>query len=152
MRALIDANVMLRAAQLGHPLHDACRNALETLVSAGVEVCLVPQVLYEFWVVATRPADVNGLAMSFDLARKSIDRMVQSHSLYRDDAEVFDHWHTLMKTFEVTGKPAHDARYVAAMTAHGIQTLVTLNPQDFARYSHITIMSPADILAGNLPT
>lgn len=151
MRVLVDANVMLRTAQHGHSQHDSCRISLEMLDTAGVEICLVPQVLYEFWVVATRPANVNGLAMPFAQARKSIDRLANVYNLYRDDTGVFDHWHQLISAHEVQGKPAHDARYVAAMLAHGIETLVTLNTQDFTRYSDINLLSPEDILAGKLP-
>jgi hypothetical protein len=44
------------------------------------------------------------------------------------------------------GKNAHDARFVAAMMAHGLTHLLTFNPQDFRRYSGITVVTPAEIL------
>ena len=56
MRVLLDTNVLCRLAQKGHPLHSAAEDAVLKVREDGHEPCLVPQVLYEYWVVATRPA------------------------------------------------------------------------------------------------
>jgi hypothetical protein len=48
----------------------------------------------------------------------------------------------------VSGKKAHDARLVAAMLAHGLSRLLTFNVSDFARYPGITVLEPAQVLAG----
>lgn len=61
MKILADANLLLRSAQPEHPQHEVARNALSQLHSHGHELVIVPQVIYEFWVVATRPVEVNGL-------------------------------------------------------------------------------------------
>jgi predicted nucleic acid-binding protein len=42
----------------------------------------------------------------------------------------------------VSGKPAHDARLVAAMIKHGIVHLLTFNDGDFKRYTEIVAESP----------
>lgn len=152
MRVLVDANVMLRIADQNHPVHSICRQALERLDAADVEICLVPQVMYEFWVVATRPIDVNGLGMSHESANLSLHGLIDTYDLYRDEAGVFDQWHMIVSTVAVRGKPAHDARLVAAMQYHGIGTILTLNPGDFSRYTQIAVLTPADILAGTLPS
>jgi len=41
----------------------------------------------------------------------------------------------------------HDARLVALMQVHGISHVFTLNPSDFARYSGITALTPANVIA-----
>jgi hypothetical protein len=41
----------------------------------------------------------------------------------------------------------HDARLVAAMLAHGVPQILTLNPRDFQRYTEITVLHPADVVA-----
>ena len=45
------------------------------------------------------------------------------------------------------GKNAHDARFVAAMSVHGLSHLLTFNSQDFRQYPAITAVAPADVLA-----
>jgi predicted nucleic acid-binding protein len=45
----------------------------------------------------------------------------------------------------VSGKPAHDARLVAAMQVHGITSILTFDKSDFSRYPGIEVIHPADI-------
>ena len=71
MRALLDTNILTRAVQPSHPMHTDALDALDALRQRGEELCIIPQNLYEFWVVATRPLTMNGhklniiLLMSF---------------------------------------------------------------------------------------
>ena len=44
--------------------HQACVDALDELRRRGHDLVIAPQVLYEFWSVATRPIAHNGLGMS----------------------------------------------------------------------------------------
>ena len=37
--------------------------------------------------------------------------------------------------------------YLVLMRAHGIEHLVTLNPQDFTRYQDVTPLTPAEVLS-----
>jgi len=51
----------------------------------------------------------------------------------------------------VHGKLAHDTRMVAAMQRHGLTSLLTFNKSDFSRFAGIHVLSPDDILAGQIP-
>ena len=64
MLVLIDTNVVLRVVEPLHPVHAQAVAAVRGLRELGKEICLVPQVHYEFWVAATRPVAQNGLGMS----------------------------------------------------------------------------------------
>jgi predicted nucleic acid-binding protein len=45
---------------------------------------------------------------------------------------------------ECAGKQVHDANVVATMLVHGVDTLVTLNSDDFVRFSgHIQVVGLA---------
>jgi predicted nucleic acid-binding protein len=48
------------------------------------------------------------------------------------------------------GKPAHDARLIAAMQRHGITVILTFNANDFSRYQSIRPISPRDVVAGQV--
>ena len=39
----------------------------------------------------------------------------------------------------------HDAYHVAAMLAHGLGRVLTLDDRDFKRYSEISILHPNDV-------
>lgn len=53
MSTLVDTNILLRAAQPSHPMHQAAVDAVAILRQQGESLCLVPQIVYEFWVVCT---------------------------------------------------------------------------------------------------
>ena len=40
----------------------------------------------------------------------------------------------------VSGKNVHDARMVAAMVVHGVESILTFNTQDFLRYGEIRVL------------
>jgi len=152
MNLLIDTNVMLRLAQVSSPHHVTARSAVVRLAESGLALCIVPQVIYEFWVVATRPLDVNGLGMDVKLAEKSISGMLEEFLLLKDERGVFGHWKSLVIDLEITGKPAHDARLVAAMQRHGLANLLTFNAADFVKFREIHVYTPADVLSGQIPS
>jgi predicted nucleic acid-binding protein len=43
------------------------------------------------------------------------------------------------------GVQVHDARLVAAMKAHGVTRILTINVTDFSRYPNIRAFAPTDI-------
>jgi predicted nucleic acid-binding protein len=64
MQILIDTNILLRSAEPDHQQHAVASKAVHALREAKHELCLVPQIHYEFWVVITRPVSSNGLGYS----------------------------------------------------------------------------------------
>lgn len=152
MRILLDTNIVLRLAQPNHSMHSVTRQAIIALDHANVEMCLVPQVLYEFWSTATRPTGTtNGLGMSIPQVVQSLADLIDSYEFLNDQADLFDRWRTLAATHAVQGKPSHDARFVAAMMSHGITNFLTFNTADFARYKNIAVLSPVEVVAGKMP-
>jgi predicted nucleic acid-binding protein len=146
MNYLVDTNILTRLIEPGHTLHAAARNAVKLLVAQGHKLRIVPQNLYEFWVVCTRPSGVNGLGKS---AAETFVEMTNLRSLFRwldDTSAIFDVWEHLVRSTPVVGKNAHDARLVAAMKVHGLTHLLTFNGQDFRQYPTITVVTPSDIL------
>ena len=58
---LLDTNILLRIADTSSPQHHLVLTAITNILSHGDKCVITSQVLIEFWVVATRPLDVNGL-------------------------------------------------------------------------------------------
>lgn len=96
--------------------------------------------------MATRPVTSNGLGLTVSEAR---DELALFRGLFPTLAETpafLSEWENLVVAFDCKGKPAHDARLVAAMRVYGVTDLLTFNGADFARYPGITILSPGTFL------
>jgi predicted nucleic acid-binding protein len=145
MNVLLDTNVLARMTQPGFPAHRVATDACTNLQLRGDIPCLVPQVLYELWVVATRPTADNGLGLTASEAEVELTRVKKLFPLLADTAVIYAEWEHLVTTHQVMGKNAHDARLVAAMTVHGITHLLTFNMGDFTRYPGITALDPATL-------
>lgn len=148
MRVLVDSNVLLRIDQTGNAHQTIAQQAVGALVDRGHELRTLPQVLYEYWVVATRPVDANGLGFSCEDTRRLIDEHGALFPVLRDERGVFDRWCELVARYAVHGKRAHDARLVAAMLRHDVRHVLTFNTGDFARYEEIVIVDPEGVIDG----
>ena len=68
MAYLPDTSIIVRLYDEKNPLSEIVDECLNKLWDNGEELVIVPQVLVEFWAVATRPTNVNGLGMTTDKA------------------------------------------------------------------------------------
>ena len=143
---LADTNVYARTIQANDPFHEEAILAMRGLRRTGHTLCLVPQNLYELWVVATRPLTKNGYGLSPSEAEALLDDLAIAYTLVRDVPEVYDEWLRLVLDFQIAGVPAHDARLVAAMRVHGISNLLTYNTRDFVRYPGINLLHPLQVV------
>lgn len=146
MRILIDANVLIRAAEPAHTQHTTALQAMKAIKGRGNEPCIVPQVIYEYWAVCTRPANANGLGMSPPLIEHKVTQMKRLFTLLRDERAIFAEWEKLVAEYQVKGKAAHDARLAAAMIRHGLRHILTFNAPDFTRFAEITVFTPEQVL------
>ena len=146
MNYLVDTNILTRLAEPGHAMHQQARDAVKLLVRQGHKLHIVPQNLYEFWVVCTRPLNVNGLGKTTAEATVELANLKALFLWLDETPTMYCVWEQLVASIPIIGKNAHDARFVAAMTIHGLTHLLTFNTQDFQQYSGITVVSPTDVL------
>lgn len=151
MNVLLDTNILGRMVEVSHPQHRVALDASDALGKRGDTLYLVPQVLYEVWVVATRPVAANGFGFTPNQAVAELARLQALFPLLADTPAIFPEWQRLVLTHQVSGKNAHDARLVAAMTVHGVTHILTFNTRDFARYPGITTFDPAAVTAPPSP-
>jgi len=111
----------------------------------GDTACLVPQNLYEFWTVATRPVRENGLGFSAAQADAELSRLQRifeplspQETPWADHPELLKTWRTLVLENDVKGKVAHDARLVATMTLFSVAQILTFNKGDFVRFRGVS--------------
>ena len=141
---LLDTSTLLRTLQPSHPQRETARIAIKALTARGRDLHIVPQNLVELWVVATRPVAKNGLGLSTTEAAAELMRLKSMFSLLPDTPAIHPVWESLVIQYRVSGKPAHDARLVAAMHVHGLTTILTFDRTGFSRYAGIEVLHPAD--------
>ena len=140
---LIDTSTLLRTLQASHPQRETARVAIKALIARGRELHIVPQNLVELWVVATRPLSQNGLGLSTPEAAAELARLKSMFPLLADTPAIYPVWESLVIQYRVSGKPAHDARLVAAMRVHGLTAILTFDRSGFSRYAGIEVLHPA---------
>jgi predicted nucleic acid-binding protein len=146
MSTLVDTNVLLRRTQPDHESHALAIESVALLIESGEPVYFTPQIISEFWNVATRPQANNGLGFSVALAAGEVGKIEQALILLPDSPATYAEWKRLVLTHGVIGVKVHDARLVAAMNVHGVGRILTFNTGDFKRYD-IEAIHPSSILA-----
>lgn len=145
MRVLLDTNILLRLVATQAPEHADVVRAISTLLARGDEPTVAAQILVEFWVVATRPVGVNGFGWTVAQTHAAILSFQTQFALLEDTPAVLTHWMRLVVASGVQGKRAHNARLAATMLAHGVSTVLTLNPKDFDDFHGIVVLHPRDL-------
>jgi len=123
--------------------HDTSR--VEFVASRWSSLCFTSQNLAEFWNVCTRPAPQNGYGLSIAETDRRAELIESSFTLLPDTEQVHTVWRRLIVVHSVVGVKVHDARLVAAMHVDGVAHLLTLDEQDFMRYSGITVVHPRQL-------
>ena len=140
-------NIIVRLLHVASAQHQLAKDAVDKLRVAKDKLCLVPQNFYEFRSVVTRPISVNGLGFTAARAQKEVTGLKGAFDLLQETPAFFPEWERLVGLHAIIGKNAHDSRLVAAMMVHGITHLLTFNQQDFQRFTNITVLTPADVMA-----
>lgn len=143
-RYLADTNLLLRLADAS-PQNATAARALARLWQEGHEVFITPQNLVEFWAVATRPTEANGLGWDLEKTRREAGELRQRFPPLPESPGIFEAWLRLVESLPVTGKRVHDARLVAAMQVHGLDRLLTFNTADFVLFTGLTVIDPATL-------
>jgi predicted nucleic acid-binding protein len=146
MKCLVDTNILLRLVQKNSPMHLDTQRAILKLKKQGEFLCIIPQNIIEFWAVATRPLDKNGLGLSITQAEEESEKLKKIFILELDTPQIFTEWESLVIKYQVMGKQVHDARLAAAMVAHNITHLLTFNIDDFKRFSDIVVVDPRSVV------
>lgn len=88
----------------------------------------------------------NGLGLSPDAAAAELARFKDMFELLADTPAVYPVWEGLVTRHQVSGKPAHYARPVAAMQVHGLTSILTFDRTGFSRYSGIKVVHPTEVV------
>lgn len=92
MKYLLDTKILLRWTQIGDSDHAVAVEAVYKLKAKGEEMFIASQNIIEFWNVATRPLDKNGLGMSISEADKSVIAIEKMFPILAESAQTYTTW------------------------------------------------------------
>ena len=141
-RYLADTNLLLRLSDTPSPQNPIAAQALAHLLRERHEVFITSQNIIEFWAVATRPIEANGLGWNLERARREIRALREKFPLLPDGPGIFTNWLRLVEEFSIIGKRVHDARLVAVMNANDVTHLLTFNGADFRAFAGLSVVDP----------
>jgi predicted nucleic acid-binding protein len=147
MRVLVDTNILLRSAQPNHPLGAQATHAVSKLIRQKDAVFFCSQTIAEFWNMATRPGDRNGLGLSHEEALQEVASIERLLTLLPDIPAIYVVWKEIVRDHKVQGVKVYDARLVATTNIYAVESVLTFNAADFKRYKSITALHPSSILA-----
>jgi predicted nucleic acid-binding protein len=145
-RYLLDTKVIMRFCNPSDIQHQLATNAISILLAQADECFLTAQVIVEFWVVSTRPTEVNGLGWTVERTRSIINQLLDRFPLLEESSQIFPNWLNLVTNNKVMGKRTHDARIIAAAIANRITHLLTFNPSDFTGLSNVVVTHPQELV------
>src|SRR5580704_9982823 len=139
MSFLVDTNILLRSVEPLHPHHSVAVAAVYRLLAESTPVYFTLQNIAEFWNVATRPVENNGLGLSISSTLGEVEKIEALLTLLPDTPAVYAEWKRIIVEHSVSGVKVHDARLIATMKTHGVSRLLTFDLDDFARYAEIEV-------------
>jgi predicted nucleic acid-binding protein len=142
---LVDSNILLRLSKRDHPQYPLMRGALYALAQKGMTPAYTLQNMTEFWNASTRTKDRNGFGLTVAETERNAQIIERSFTFLADTEAVYREWRRIVMQYGISGVQVHDARLAAAMYAHGIDQILTLNGSDFARFVGIAAIDPQHI-------
>ena len=142
---LADSNILLRLVKRDHPEYPLVRGAIRTLRQKGMTPGYTLQNMTEFWNASTRPKERNGFGLTVEETERNAQDIERSFTFLPDTEAVYREWRRIVVQYRVSGVQVHDARLAAAMYAHGINEILTLNGPDFTRFADIAVIDPHHI-------
>src|ERR1700726_1365259 len=110
MSVLVDTNILLRSAQPTHELCLQATQAVSKLLRQNETVCFCSQNIAEFWNVATRPSELNGLGYSQADVLQEIAKIEGLLTLVPDGPGIYTEWKRVVTDHNVQGVKVYDAR------------------------------------------
>jgi len=142
--------VLVHAVLVDGEFHVPCRALFERQAAGAVRLCLVPQVLVEFYAVITDARRVSVPRLPAE-ALNAIRRFlaIPGMTLLPVPGDVVSRWMELTEQHPVTRSGVFDVQLVAMMQGNGVNRIYTFNAKHFTPFEGIEVLSPSAPEAGS---
>ena len=142
---LLDSNILLRIDDALADHSPVARGAFRSLIAEGQNCLITPQVIGEYFSVATWSVSSNGLGWEFKKGQVERDQWLSRCALIPETNEIFPIWLRLIDEYRVTGRKIFDYRLIAVMLTFQVTHLLTFNTKDFPSIPGIVIVHPGEL-------
>jgi predicted nucleic acid-binding protein len=111
------------------------------LLDSDLPLCVAPQVLAEFYAVATDRRRVT-VPFTPTEAGAFITELVSRVEVLSVPASVVNRWIKLAEQHAVSGSDVFDVQLAATMLENGISRIYTYNRIDFERFAELHVLAP----------
>jgi predicted nucleic acid-binding protein len=142
---LLDTNILLRLSLSGGPYDEVVVSAVARLMAEEATLFYTLQNAAEFWNVCTRPRERNGLGLSLGETDRRLHLIEQQFQFLPETESTYAQWRRIVMECGVSGVQVHDARLAAVMNVNNLSLPLTLNPNDFERFTGVKPIHPENI-------
>jgi toxin-antitoxin system PIN domain toxin len=141
--ALVDTNILIYALYPEVEHHAASRSLLDRARSGQIGLCVVQQILAEFYAVATNPRRVTAPRRPEEVI-STIENLlvVPAVTLLSTPADAVTRWLGLSPKYAVTGGATFDVQLIATMLGNGVRRIYTFNRAHFDQFEEIEVLTP----------
>jgi predicted nucleic-acid-binding protein len=86
---LLDTNILLRSSDPDSPWQILADTSVTQLLMKNHQLWITSQNIIEFWVVATRPVNVNGLGWSIEKTRTELEQILNQFPKLEETPQIF---------------------------------------------------------------
>jgi predicted nucleic acid-binding protein len=139
-RALVDTNVLVYAMNQDDEHHEASRALQLRGLSREIDLCLAPQVLFEYFAVVTHPGLLPIPLASADAA-DDIERLAAALPMIFPPVDLHGRVAQLLRETGFSGRHVFDLCLVATMLANGVTNIYTYDTR-FSRIPGVIALTP----------
>ena len=140
---LVDTNVLVYALYPESEHHAASRALLERAQDGQASLCVVPQILTEFYAVVTNARRVT-MPRRPDEVIDVIERLLvmPGMTLLAPPPDLISRWILLARKYPVTGGAVFDIQLIATMLGNGVPGIYTFNREHFDHFDELEVFTP----------
>lgn len=140
---LLDTNILVYAANKNCEFHEIAVKIRDRVVSGELQGCVSLQNLVEFYSVITSPKRIEH-PLTPEVSLEELNKYVRSENILKvgfseTALNILDN---LVRKYKIIAQDIYDLKIVATMIANQADTIVTVNEDDFVKYSEIKVINP----------
>ena len=141
---LLDTNILVYAANKDCEFHEIAVKTRNRVINGELQGCVSLQNLVEFYSVITSPKRIEK-PLTPEVSLGEIDKYVKSENILKVgfSETALNILGNLVRKYKITAQDIYDLKIVATMIANQVDTIVTVNEDDFVKYSEIKVINPA---------
>lgn len=141
---LLDTNILVYAANKDCEFHEIALKTRNRVINGELRGCVSLQNLVEFYSVITSSKRIEK-PLTPEVSWEEINKYARSENILKVgfSETALNILGNLSRKYKIIAQDIYDLKIVATMLANQVDTIVTINEDDFIKYSEIKVINPA---------